>query len=112
MVMAPGGENPRPELDPSRRSVGLRLTKRNVAIPKIQALRAGFFKYETPRVLGSRPPSTAWRNAFGSRHYQPHVTLLRPRPRVLIELPELGEIFRRYLQWIEFDRFEIEIISR
>ena len=28
MVLAPGGENPRPELEPNRRSVGIRLTRR------------------------------------------------------------------------------------
>ncbi|WP_419932302.1 hypothetical protein [Candidatus Poriferisodalis sp.] len=112
MVMAPGGENPRPELNPSRRSIGLRLTRRNAAIPKIQDLRAEFFKYETPRVLGSRAPSTAWSNAFGARHYQPHITLLRPRPKVPVNLRELGELFRQQVQSLEFDRFEIKLVSR
>ena len=39
MVLAPGGENPRPELEPAKRSAGIRLTKRNTAIEEIQALR-------------------------------------------------------------------------
>jgi hypothetical protein len=36
MVLAPGGENPRSGLEPSRRSVGIRLTRRNRAINQIQ----------------------------------------------------------------------------
>src|SRR6266542_3773932 len=31
MVMAPGGENPRPELDPMRRTVGIRVHKQSLA---------------------------------------------------------------------------------
>ena len=112
MVMAPGGENPRPELNPSRRSIGLRLTRRNTAIPQIQALRAEFIKCETPVVLGRRPPSTASSNAFGARHYQPHITLLRPRPRVQLDLHRIGQIFRKQLQWIDFDQLETKIVSR
>lgn len=112
MVMAPGGENPRPELDPSHRSIGLRLTRRNIAIPQIQALRAEFIEYETSRVLGARRPSTASSNAFGARHYQPHITLLRPRPRVQIDLRQIGQLFREQLQWIDFDQLETKTVSR
>ena len=109
MVMAPGGENPRPDLEPSRRSIGIRLTRRNQAFNEIQSLRSTFYAYETENVLGRRNPSTAKRNAFGARHYQPHVTLLRPGSLVEPDLSELGATFRSACDWIEFDRFCVAI---
>ena len=69
MVLAPGGENPRPELEPAKRPVGTRLTKRNTAIEQIQALRREMLSFETPQVVGQRKPSTAWTSCFGSRQY-------------------------------------------
>jgi hypothetical protein len=107
MVLAPGGENPRPELDPSRRSVGIRLTKRNRAIDQIQRLRAGIYRFETLAVIGERTPTSAWTNCFGARHYQPHIKLLRPGSGIERDLTKLGEIFRSDMEWIEFDRFEV-----
>lgn len=107
MVLAPGGENPRPELDPCRRSVGIRLTKRNRAIDRIQRLRANIYRLETPAVVGRRKPTSAWTNCFGARHYQPHIKVLRPGSEIDRDLTKLGEIFRSDMEWIEFDRFEI-----
>jgi hypothetical protein len=107
MVLAPGGENPRPEHEPSRRSVGIRLTKRNQAIRHIQRLRASIYRLETPAVIGERTPTSAWINCFGARHYQPHIKLLRPGSGIERDLTKLGEIFRSDMEWIEFDRFEI-----
>ena len=40
MVLVPRGENPRLGVIPSRHSLALRHTRRNVAVPEIQALRA------------------------------------------------------------------------
>jgi hypothetical protein len=78
MILAPGGENPRPELEPSQRSVGIRLAKRNHAIDKIQHLRARIYRLETPAVIGERKRTSAWTNCFEPRHYEPHIKLLRP----------------------------------
>ena len=36
MVLAPGGENPRSDLEPAHRSVAIRLIRRNQAITEIQ----------------------------------------------------------------------------
>ena len=77
MVLEPGGENPRTQLDPQVLSVGIRLTRRNTAIPEIQKLREQVYRLETREVIGTRKRTTAWTNCFGSRHYQPHVQLLR-----------------------------------
>ena len=107
MVLAPGGENPRPELEPSRRSVGIRLTKRNHAVDQIQRLRASVYRLETPTVIGKRKPTSAWTNCFGARHYQPHIKLLRPGNGIERDLTKLGEIFRSDMEWIQFDRFEV-----
>ena len=108
MVLAPGGENPRPELDPPRRSVGVRLTKRNKAITQIQALRSEMRLLETPAVVGGRKPSTQWRSSFGARMYQPHIKLLRPGSEVDRDLTKLGEAFRMAFTTIEFGKFTIK----
>ena len=78
MVLVPGGENPRRGVIPGRHSLALRLTTRNVAVPEIQALRAELTQMETDDVLGARAGSTRRRNAFGARHYQPHLRSVGP----------------------------------
>ena len=107
MVLAPGGENPRPELEPSKRSVGIRLTKRNLAISQIQELRASVSQLETQDIVGKRKRTTAWSNCFGARHYQPHIKLLYPGSKIDRDLTKLGLVFRSEIDYIVFDRFEI-----
>ena len=107
MVLAPGGENPRDDLDPASLPIGIRVTKRNPAISAIQELRHLILKHETKRVLGQRPPTTAWTNAFGSRHYQPHLQLLKPWHKLAGKLTEVGKLFRAQVGIIEFDRFQV-----
>ena len=109
MVMAPGGENPRNELVPKRKSVGIRLTRRNIAIPEIQNLRRSLYERETTEIIGSRKPTTAWTNCFGARHFQPHITLMYPGSGVDDDLSKLGELFRKEIKLVRFDRFEIVI---
>jgi hypothetical protein len=111
MVLAPGGENPRPELNPARRSVGIRLTKRNSAIAQIQEMRRSIYELETPRVVGTRKRTTAWTNCFGARHYQPHITLLRPGSEIERDLRPLGESFRSAFNEISFGKYEIKVRS-
>ena len=109
MVMVPGGEVRRPGVDPKQCSVGVRLTRRNVAIPEIQRLREGIYRYETEDVVKGRHPTTAWRNCFGARRYQPHVTFVRPGNRLPPDLTATGRSFRASLSTIEFDRFEVRL---
>ncbi len=108
MVLAPGGENPREEIDPRAHSVGIRLTRRNAAIPAIQELRERIYRLETRIDIGCRKPSTAWTNCFGSRNYQPHIQILRPWHKVDATLTELGLLFRTQIDRIEFDLFQVE----
>ena len=108
MVLAPGGENPRPEHEPARRSVGIRLTKRNTAVEQIQALRHEMILLETPQVVGRRKPSTAWTSCFGSRHYQPHIKLLKPGSEIDRDLTSIGHYFRKCFSTIEFDKYRID----
>jgi hypothetical protein len=107
MTMTPGGENPRPDVDPNTCPVGVRVHKSSQAYIKIQELRAQLIKFETESVLGKRRPSTKTRNAFGSRYYQPHITLLRQGSGVGADLRPLGDAFRRSIEKIEFNSFEI-----
>lgn len=109
MVLAPGGENPRRDLVPSHRSVGIRLTKRNSAMAEIQELRMSLCRFETPSVLGCRRPTTKWRSAFGASNYQPHIKLLQPGSSVGDDLTVLGRFFREELEQIDFGRFEIRL---
>ena len=107
MVLASGGENPRPDLEPRRRSVGIRLTRRNQAINEIQQLRKSVYRLETKQVIGNRHPTTPWKNCFGARHYQPHIKLLKPGNRMERDLTKIGRSFRDKIEQIEFNRFEI-----
>jgi hypothetical protein len=77
MVLAPGGENRRPELEPANRKVGIRIQRQNTARDEVQAFRDRLLRYESKEVLGIRRPSTHVRNAFGARWFQPHMAILR-----------------------------------
>lgn len=107
MVLAPGGERPRDDLDPRRQSIGLRLTKRNRAIEEIQALRRDMYRLETPAILGHRKATTAWKNAFGARNYQPHITIMGPHSGTSSDLSGIGKALRSSLRRISFDAFEV-----
>jgi hypothetical protein len=111
MVMAPGGENPRPNLEPSRSKIGIRVHRRSSAIPAILEYRQRLLTQETPTVLGRRPPSGRWKNAFGARHFQPHVTLLRRGSGIDGDLTILGRLFRNHLKNLVFDRFVVDITA-
>ena len=108
MVLAPGGENPRPDLAPGALSVGIRITRRNRAMAEIQKLRESVYRYETLEVIGSRTPTTARTNCFGSRNYQPHIRLLHSWSRVERDLTTVGESFRSEIREIQLDLEEIE----
>ena len=108
MLLVPGGENPRDELDAHVHPVGVRLTKRNPAIPDVQKLRRQIYRLETKVAVGTRKPTTAWTNCFGSRHYQPHIELLRRWHKVKASLTEIGSLFRTEVNDIEFDQFQVE----
>ncbi len=107
MVFAPGSENPRPELEPAKRSVGIRLTKRNTAIEDIHALRHRMISLETSHVVGQRKRSTAWTSCFGARRYQPHVKLLGPGNEIDHDLTTIGQQFRDFFKTMEFGKYEI-----
>lgn len=109
MVMAPGGENPRPGYDPAQLSVGIRLTKRNMAIPQIQELRRNLYALETEEVIGNSRRTSSWKNSIGARQYQPHITLLNPGSGIDRDLSRLGKIFRSEISDIIFDRFETRV---
>ena len=112
MVMAPGGENPRPELEPGKRKVGIRVHKQSSALPLILHYRNRLLEHETTKVLGRRSPSTRKRNAFGARHFQPHMTLLRAGSGIDRDLTITGVTFRSLLGNLTFDKFSIDVVSR
>ena len=109
MLMAPGGENPRPEISSAFNKVGIRFTRRNVGIESIQNLRRRVCYYETPEILGRRRPSTHTHNAFGAREFQPHMTLLKPGAKIGADLYEIGAAFRRHFQYICLDNFVVKV---
>lgn len=112
MVLAPGGENPRPELDPAHHKIGLRVHRKSIALPAILEFRERLTRYETKSVLGLRPPSTHRTNAFGARHFQPHMAILRAGSGIGRDLTQLGVPFRDLLGDLKFDRFIIDIVKR
>ncbi len=62
---------------------------------------------ETESAVRNRKPTTDWTNAFGARHYQPHIKLLRPGSGIDRDLTNIGEVFRSKLARIEFGKFEV-----
>jgi len=66
-------------------------------------------KFETKKVLGNRSPSNKSRNAFGSRHFQPHISLLKAGSMIQTNLTPIGEKMRSTLKEIEFDKFIIKV---
>jgi hypothetical protein len=112
MVMAPGGENPRPDVDPSTKAIGVRIKRKAPGILQIRALRAKFYPYETPDVLGKRRPSNHTRSAFGARHFQPHITLIKKGCGIDRDLTKIGEAFRAAISPIRLDRFVVRCRSK
>jgi len=107
MVLAPGGENPRPNLLPAKKKVGVRIHRSSKFREKILEYRHQFFLHETPKVLGVRKPSSKTRNAFGARNFQPHIAILKPGSGIQTDLTDVGENFRDVVQAIHFDKFII-----
>ena len=59
-----------------------------------------------------RRPSTRKRNAFGARHFQPHMTILRAGSGIDRNLKRIGDPFREALGDLLFDRFVIDVARR
>lgn len=112
MVMAPGGENPRPNLEPARRKVGIRVHRQSEAMEAILKFRQRLVEHESQSVLGNRKPSTSRKSAFGARRFQPHVTLLRPGSGIDRDLTKIGTRFREVFREFTFNRFAIEVTKR
>lgn len=108
MVLAPGGENPRPSLIPGNRKVGIRIKKDSDFRLIINKYREQFIIHETKEVLGARKASTKSKNAFGARHFQPHISILKSGSGIPTDLTEVGANFRDSIQEIFFDRFTIQ----
>ena len=112
MVLAPGGENPRPELEPAARKVGIRVRRRTEGMQQILEYRDRMLSYETPSVLGTRRPSTRKTSAFGARNFQAHMALLRAGSGIPRDLRKVGVPFRERIGSLLFDRFQVEIVAR
>lgn len=111
MALAPGGENPRPDIDPRQCLIGLRIRRAEGAVDPIVAIRQRFFAYETRQVLGTRAPSDARRSAFGARSYQPHITVLKPGAISDPDLSKIGNVVREKLSTLHFDRLVVRCKS-
>jgi len=109
MVMAPGGENPREELDPGRRKVGVRVHRQSPCFAEIMSFRERLLSFETLDVLGSRKPSSHTSNAFGARHFQAHMSLLLAGSGVPRDLSPLGASFREAFGEFIFDQFRVTV---
>ena len=112
MVLAPGGENPRPELEPHRCKVGIRIKKTSTSRVEIQEYRKRLLAHESPNVLGGRPPSTMTNSAFGARNFQPHIALVRSGSRLERDLTKIGAVLRANIDHLILDRFTIDIVRK
>ena len=93
--------------------MGIRLTKRNIAIPRILELRRSIYRHENQTPIKNWKQKTSdWKNAFGSSHYQAHMTMIRPDSNINKNLTLIGKIFRNELKTIHFRKFHIKEMTR
>jgi hypothetical protein len=111
MTMAPGGENPRPDIDAGRSKIGLRIQRKSAAYSQILGLRSRFYAPEASILAPERSPSAERRNAFGARHYQPHITVLKGRSGIDPDLSKAGVQLRASVPPLEFDQFVVRCLS-
>lgn len=108
MVLAPGGENPHPDLIPAYRKVGVRIKKGTDLRIQIDTYREEVLRLEDKFALGGRKPSNKNRNAFGSRYFQPHLTILKSGSGIKTDLTEVGEEFRDFIHELNFTEYIIK----
>lgn len=111
MTLAPGGENPRPEIDTTKSPIGMRIRRASGASDPLEKLRNRFVSLETDTVLGNRLPSNRLRSAFGARHYQPHIAVLRAKSLSDPDLSKIGFLLRSQVHGIKFDRLVVRYRS-
>lgn len=107
MVLAPGGENPRPDIIPGKQKIGIRIKKNSIFRNVIEEYRNLLLEHETSSVLGNRNPSSRSRNAFGARNFQPHISIIKSGNNIKTDLTEIGINFRDFVPEIKFDKFII-----
>ena len=106
MVMVPGGENAKVNILPSSKSIGIRLTKRNIAVPKILEVRKNIYQNEPS--FKTRKNTSDWKNAFGAKNFQPHMTLLKPGNNIPNDLTEVGNLFRENFKQLNFRKLLVK----
>jgi hypothetical protein len=109
MVQVPGGENPRQNIIPGLRKVGIRIQRASPFFENILAYRSFFYPREASIKMGARHRTDDRRNAFGARHFQPHITLLKGGSGIQTDLTEVGISFRDAVPEIHFDSYTIEV---
>ena len=107
MLLVPGGESKQSNRMPANEPVGIRLTRRNIAIEEIQNLRSEMIAIESMEGMSGRGRSSRWKNAFGSKHFQPHIKLLRPGNGLDEDLTKLATVFRSEFTTLDFDTLKI-----
>ena len=108
MTMTPGGENPRPDINPSDCSIGIRIRRASGVTAPFETLRDRFLALETSAVLGTRLPSNHRRSAFGARHFQPHVKVLQAGAVSDPDLSRIGSLLRTNIPEVRFDRLVVK----
>ncbi len=104
MVLAPGGENPRPNLIPANKKCGIRIKKNSEFKIYLNNLREPFIELEQKLRFKNRKHSTFNKNAFGARNYQPHISLLKAGSGIMTDLTDIGTNFREQIIELEFDK--------
>ena len=112
MVMAPGGENARVDLEPGERKIGVTSAQaefghdRDPEVPRATAAvrDGGSARHEG----GQYAPVECVRR----KNFQPHMTLLHPGSGIDRDLTPMGVRFRELLGTLTFDRFEIDVARK
>ena len=72
-------------------------------------MRKSIYELEKNSFLGEQERTSARRNSFGPRQFQPHIKLLLPGSGIDSDLTITGQSFRNKFENVVFDEFVVEI---
>ena len=107
MVMAPGGEKSRPDINPLCHKIGFRIQKSSPAAVAVAELRERMVAVEQEFLACAHETASKVKISAGA-NFQPHITVLFPGHGVS-DISTMATKFRSEIESISFDRFKTKV---